>query len=462
MRKIIEYMSDRTDKVMTTDIQAVFASLQTEAVNALSDSSSADNFFELKSIRGKLTDALDGSAKPIIEQANQQITEQATELTTGHNADLNSRQNILNAVTTLFEYIQTETNLPDPVRQILVRLYLPYLKVALIEDDFFNNEQHPARRLLELLYRSSVGWVYEDEQSGEHSGNGFLAHLSSLITQIVKNFLEDVFLFDEACKNLNQFILDESRQTEINEDRVIEMMKGKENMRLAQVHVAKIINEKVCHQQELPVVVTDLLRDGWKDVLTLAFFRQGPDSEKFQKLLGIMEKLLWSVKPKNKSEERQELMKTIPDLLRDLRNELVEISYDEHKLTVALKQLQASHIQALKGMCHSIGPVDELIPLPLLADSDSENTPLDEAAQTVLKLQVGDWIKWQVASGRTVQGKLLWKSDASGTMVFVSRIGTKLAELMQKDLADLINTGKVQLMTDINQPVFDLALNQSV
>lgn len=437
MRIIIEHMSDQTDKVMTSDIQAVFASLQSEAVNALSDASSADDFFELNAIRKKLTDALDGS----INQASDQFSD----------------QNILNAITSLFEYIQTETNLPDPVRQILIRLYLPYLKVALIDPGLFNNDQHPARVLLELLHASSIGWVYEDEQSGK----GFFYHLSSFITYILKNFREDIGLFEEACRQFEKLIQDEARQIETNESQVVEIMQGKENMRLAQVYVARIINTKVRDEKLLPTVVTDLLKDGWKDVLTLAYFRQGPDSEKFHRLTGLMDKLLWSVRIKNAAEERQALMKTIPDLLRDLRDELVDISYDEHKLAVLLKQLQFTHIHALKGDVQTDKPVAELIPTPLLTDPDNKHQRLTAVEEKVLNLQAGDWIKWQVASGRTVQGRLLWKSDESGFMVFVSRIGTKLAELMQKDLANLIDSGKVELLTDINQPVFDFALKLS-
>lgn len=433
MRIIPEYMSDRADKVMTSDIQAVFASLQTDAVNALSDPVSADNFFELNSIRKKLSDALDGSP------------------------DQSTDKNILNAITTLFKYIQTETNLPDPVRQILIRLYLPYMNVALIDHDFFNNDQHPARVLLELLHASSVGWVYEDEQSGK----GFLSHLSSLITHVLKKFRDDTGLFEEACRQFDKLIRDEAEQTRINENQVIEVMQGKESMRLAQIHVARLINAKVHDEKGLPTVVTELLKDGWKDVLTLTYFRRGPDNQKWHRLTGLMDKLIWSVKPKNIAVERQELMKAIPDLLRDLRDELVEISYDEHKLAVLLKQLQFTHIHALKGDVKTNRLEGELIPTPLLTASDVKDKKLDESAVKVLSLKPGDWIKWQVASGRTVQGRLLWKSDESGSMVFVSRIGTKLAELMQKDLANLIDAGKVQLLTDINQSVFDLAFNPS-
>ena len=326
--------------------------------------------------------------------------------------------------------------------------------ILLIDQQFFYYAQHPARRLLNLLGSTAIGWVYEDEQSE----SGYYAKFSSLIMRILKDFHEDVSLFESLYSEFQQFIEIEVHQVEANQLQVIDVVKAKENTKLAQVRVAEVINAHVRNANALPDVVKELLKSGWKDVLTQAYMRLGEESEKWRKLVGLMDTLVWSVQPKTESADRQDLMKTIPELLKSLRTELIDISYDQHKLGVVLKQLQLSHIHALKGKnLTSNEPVGDLISLSSMGQSE-EIRPSDEFLQQVEALQKEDWIKWQVASGRTVQGKLIWNSADTGTMVFVSRKGNKLAELMQKELAELLRCQKVTLVPNFNQPLYDRAL----
>ncbi|MBA1330391.1 thymidine phosphorylase, partial [Candidatus Endoriftia persephone str. Guaymas] len=91
------------------------------------------------------------------------------------------------------------------------------------------------------------------------------------------------------------------------------------------------------------------LKDGWKDVMLLNYLRQGPDSDDWKESLEIVDKLLWSVRPKEEYAERQELLRNIPELLRNLRERLNSISFDQHKMARLFKELQNCHISCLRG-----------------------------------------------------------------------------------------------------------------
>jgi len=128
-----------------------------------------------------------------------------------------------------------------------------------------------------------------------------------------------------------------------------EITKGREKIKQAQIRVADVINARVKSVAYFPDVVKNLLAHGWKDVLTLVYLRQGEKSEKWDHVVALIDNLLWSVQPKVEMGERQKLLKAIPDLLQELRAELISISYDQHELAQILKSLQASHIHALQG-----------------------------------------------------------------------------------------------------------------
>lgn len=255
-------------------------------------------------------------------------------------------EDTIDVISMLFEFILEDTNLADAMKALLSRLQIPMLKVAIMDRQFFSNKQHPARRLLNLLAKSAVGWV----DDGDRSEQGFYGRVSAVVLKILDDFHDDLGLFVQLYEEFSGFVSKEEQGAGIIEERITEVTRGKEKMKLAQIRVAEVINTRAKAVSNLPEVVRELLRDGWKDALTLAFLRHGEDSEKWIRLVGLVDKLLWSVQPKVEPAERQRLLKAIPELLKALRNELVEISYDQHKLGVMLKQLQACHIRALKGV----------------------------------------------------------------------------------------------------------------
>ena len=408
-------------------------------------------------------------------------------------------EDTIDVISMLFEFILEDTNLPDAMKALLSRLQIPMLKVAIMDRQFFSNKQHPARRLLNLLAKSAVGWV----DDGDRSEQGFYSRVSAVVTKVLEDFQEDLTLFETLYEDFFQFINKEEQGAEIVEERITEVTKGKEKMKLAQIRVAEVINSRAKGVANLPQVVKDLLKDGWKDALTLAFLRQGEDSEKWLRLVGLVDKLLWSVQPKVEVADRQRLLKSIPELLKALRSELVEISYDQHKLGVMLKQLQACHIKALKGVkTEEFQPEQEqketatpqatqpegetgsgaqaveqapespitsaprvrtnLIDSPLVSAQKAEKKALDEFDNLAREIGVGAWVEWTSSDDKLLRGKLSWRSAITETLVFVGRKGTKLAEITQNDLAELFRMDKARLLEKSSAPLLERAMTSMV
>lgn len=398
-------------------------------------------------------------------------------------------EDTIDVISMLFEFILEDTNLPDAMKALLSRLQIPMLKVAIMDRQFFSNKQHPARRLLNLLAKSAVGWT----DDGDRSEKSFFGKVSLIVSKILDDFHEDTGLFESLYEDFFQFVNKEEQGAGIVEERITEVTKGKEKMKLAQIRVAEVINSRAKGVANLPAVVKELLKDGWKDALTLAFLRQGEDSEKWIRLVGLVDKLLWSVQPKTEVSDRQRLLKSIPELLKALRSELVEISYDQHKLGIMLKQLQACHIKALKGVKTEEPKSEEtkqetavsqasaekpegetaepmpaakvrnnLVDSPLVSAQKPDKKELDEFDNLAKEIGVGAWLEWTSSDEKLMRGKLSWRSAITETLVFVGRKGTKLAELTQNELAELFRLKKARLIEKSSKPLLERAMTSMV
>jgi hypothetical protein len=201
-------------------------------------------------------------------------------------------------------------------------------------------------------------------------------------------------------------------------------------------------------------------------VLLLAYLREGEESENWKKSVSIARQLIWSVSPKSDQNERQKLLKLIPELLKSLREGLGNISYDQHKAAQLFKDLQACHIAALRGgqvppstpeqSAEAPAEVEEVI---LGGDEEPLEPEIDDEYNAQAKqMVVGQWLEWQDEHGDTQRGKLSWRSEVTGTYVFVNRKGAKLAEMGSFSVAALLRGGKAQILDNVEKPLMDRAL----
>jgi hypothetical protein len=373
-----------------------------------------------------------------------------------------AEQDVIDVISMLFEFILDDRNLPDPMKALLSRLQIPMLKVAILDRKFFASRNHPARRLLNTLARAAVAWV----DDGDRSPRTLYGQVEAVVNRVLTEFVDDVCLFEELDAAFTAFVEGEARSAEVAEERIKQVNRGQEQLKLARGRVNEAIESRIAGVEVLPVALRDLLLDGWKDVLLLALLREGEDSETWQQGLTLVDQLLWSVQPKEEQGERQKLLKVIPEMLRSVREGLDNISYDQHKAAQLFKELQVSHIAALRGASVSqvVAPAPAAEPAEAsveeavvegLAPAGAEADEHDAAARV---LPVGQWLEWEEGE-RRLRGKLSWRSEVTGTYVFVSRKGTKVAEMTAADIAALFRTGRARLLDQVGMPLMDRALD---
>jgi hypothetical protein len=377
----------------------------------------------------------------------------------------------IDVISMLFEFILDDYSLPDAMKALISRLQIPMLKVAIIDKTFFSKKVHPARRLLNTLAQAAVGW----NETGDRANDALYTKIEAVVKRVLNEFVDDPSIFSELDDEFGAWWQQEQRGAQIAEQRTNQVTRGKEQLRGAKQQVAKELNKRLREQRTVPEAVMALLDDGWKDVLLLNYLRQGEDSKEWLESLEMVDRLLWSVQPKSDYAERQQLLRGIPELLRNLRERLNSISFDQHKMARLFKELQNCHIGCLRGgdpnliqgagtkpaSTNEIHFTDsQLVCDESQFSEEVENAGLsrEEAAQQVQELEVGTWLELQDGSARN-RVKLSWKSKVTDTYIFVNRKGMKAMELTAAGLVRRFREGSVRLVEISETPIIDRALD---
>jgi hypothetical protein len=369
-------------------------------------------------------------------------------------------QDLLDVIGMLFDFILDDANVPDAMKALIGRLQIPMLKVAVLDRSFFGNKQHPARRLLNTLARAAMSWV----DDGDRSAKSLYGRIDTAVTRILRDFNDDVRLFAQVYDEFSNFIERETRGAEVAEERVNQVTRGQEQLLIARRRVAKVLNEFREAQPDMPTAVVNILREGWHDVMLLAFLREGEESAAWQDAFAAVEQLIWSIQPKIETADRQRLLKAIPDLLKKLRDGLNNISFDQHRAGQLFKDLQACHIAALRGEKDEPNPETEGLMIAegvVLGDQTDAEVVKDASFELAWGLKVGQWLDWQ-QDDTWVRGKLSWRSEVTSNCIFVNRKGMKLAEMSVNDITVLLRAGQARVLEDLNTPLMDRALNAVV
>ncbi len=372
-------------------------------------------------------------------------------------------QDILDVMGMLFDFILGDENLPDAMKALLGRLQIPLLKAAVIDRGFFNQPQHPARVLLNNLARAGVAW----NDDGDRSASSAFGQIEAAVNRVLDEFVDDVSVFEAVNEEFTQTLERERRGAEVAEERVRQVKRGQEQLEMARQRVSEVIHgyRDGCQPPDclIPPPVARLLEEGWQDVLLLAYLREGEDSTAWQEASDVVEQLIWSVQPKAEQAERQKLLKSIPELLKRVRDGLVNISFDQHRSAVLFKELQACHIAALRGARveqedSAEGDAEvQPVPAPEAMQAEPEQ-PTDAFDQAAADLKVGQLLEWQ-SDDEWVRGKLSWRSEVTDNCIFVNRKGMKLAEMRLPEIAKLLREDKARVIEAADTPLMDRALD---
>ncbi len=370
-------------------------------------------------------------------------------------------------VALLFQSILTEERIPASVRVWFARLQMPVLRVAVSEPDFFATVDHPARKLIDRMGACVMGF--------DATGRA----VADLLEKEIKRVVQVVEAYPDTGRRVFQTVLTEFEKflehyfKNANEASrkgvsLAQQVEQRETMAIQYtIELRKMLNEVPVQEG-----IREFLFQVWADVMAMTAVKSGDaQSEQSKAMKRAAADLIWSASAKVSREERAEVIRRLPPLLKTLREGMENAGVppdkqDEHiqklnnslaaAFTAKAAVIPHERLEELMGRLETLEEllpeaadveIDESMVLDLSGHESSElevvgeggSMPTPAMLAWARELQVGSWYMLDYR-GRNEQVQLAWQGLRKQLTLFVSPQGRGIL-FQQHRLAAFLQAG---------------------
>ncbi|WP_428421588.1 DUF1631 family protein [Methylibium sp.] len=369
-------------------------------------------------------------------------------------------------VALLFQSILTEEKIPAVVRVWFARLQMPVLRVAVSEPDFFATTDHPARKLIDRMGACVMGFDVSSRAAGD------------ALDKEIKRVVQVVEAYPDTGRRVFQTVLTEFERflehyfkTENEATRkgvsLAQQVEQRETMAIQYtIELRKMLNEVPVQEG-----VRNFLFHVWADVLATMALKSGAASEATKIMKRAAADLIWSAGAKVSREERADVIRRLPPLLKTLREGMAEAGLapekqDEHiqalndslaaAFTAKAAAIPAERLEELMARLEDLEEmlpdaedmhIDESIVMDLSGHESTElqivtdggSMPTPAMIAWARELQVGGWYMLE-HRGRIESVQLAWHGMRKQLSLFVSQQGRGTL-FQQHRLASFLQAG---------------------
>jgi hypothetical protein len=430
-------------------------------------------------LRTAINDAQQGIARRLASSAGARTVPGAHVSTPALLEELNQRKQALKSaaatpveratieiVALLFQAILTEERIPTAVRVWFARLQMPVLRVAVSEPDFFATIDHPARRLIDRMGSCVMGFDATTRAVGD------------ILEKEIKRVVQVVEAYPDTGRRVFQTVLVEfekflehyfKNENEASRKGVSLAQQVEQRETLAiqyTIELRKMLNEVPVQEG-----VREFLFHVWADVLAMTAVKAGNQSDATKDMKRAAADLIWSASAKVSREERAEVIRRLPPLLKTLRDGMEHAGVPADKQDEHIQRLNNSLAAAftaktaaipherLEELMARLETLEELLPeaadieidesmvldlsghesseLEVVAEGGSMPTPAMLA--WARELQVGSWYMLDYRN-RNEAVQLAWQGMRRQLALFVSPQGRGVL-FQQNRLAAFLQAG---------------------
>ena len=291
-----------------------------------------------------------GTGMPM--DANALITGNVSMLRELKNSDLAKSLGSLDAMTIdivamLFDFIFEDKQVPDTIKALIGRLQIPVLKAAMLDQSFFSRKSHPTRRLLNALAEAATGWgeVISHESP-------LYQKVEAIVLRVNEAFEDNLAIFEGALDEFERFMEEQDHTSDALVEVSIDMIEAREREQIKEEDAQQAAEGAVRARAadiDVPDTVRLFLCQEWIKPLCAAYLSGGSEGHAWIEAVGLMDDLIWSVRPKLTRESRQYMVKTLPGLLRRLQQGMTKAEVTQSARDQFMSQLVHCHAAAVKA-----------------------------------------------------------------------------------------------------------------
>ena len=256
----------------------------------------------------------------------------------------------------LFDRIHQDKHIPAEIKTALSRLQFPIMKVALADAELFVSPVQPARRLMDRIASTAVGWLPEGEENVR-----YLSEVNRAINTVLVAINEGPAIFEKALDEFEKYLSEERVRDDDPVTRAKRALEEAETREVMAINAAIGIR-RAFDGVQIESYLRDFLLEVWVKVLVAATLRERTQPDFARKFRDAVSDLIWSVQPKINPDDRKRLVKTIPAVLNTLREGLQLIELPSAQMQEFFGKLMGSHAQAVKALEVAYGtgaPLDQ-------------------------------------------------------------------------------------------------------
>ena len=256
---------------------------------------------------------------------------------------------------------------------------MPVLRVAVSEPDFFATVDHPARRLIDRMGACVMGFDATTRAVGD------------MLQKEIKRVVQVVEAYPDTGRRVFQTVLTEferflehyfKNENEASRRGVslAQQVEQRETMAIQYtIELRKMLNEMPVQEG-----VREFLFQVWADVLAVTAVKEGVQGEAIKAMKRAAADLIWSASAKVSREERADVIRRLPPLLKALRDGMEQAGVSVDKQDEHISKLNNSLAAAFTAKTASI-PHERLVELMARLETleellpDAEDVEIDES-----------------------------------------------------------------------------------
>jgi len=362
----------------------------------------------------------------------------------------------------IFGAFLRDNNISDVVKSLLLRLQIPVIKTSLIDHNFFYDNEHPARTLLDTVAHLGIGI--------EEENNTVYQTMNLILDQLLRSFDKNSISFRTALTSLNRLKTIEHKNLKQNED-VTRKQIVKEHARQI------VLSELQYHTMNIKLAkpIQPLLLNNWSTYMFGCYLKFGKSSYEWQESIDILKIITKSLSPIRTRKEWTSLKNNYGEIVSTVTNKLATTKQNKEKSYMATFNLNKHYEKTINGSeffeAKALAEEDEnSLKDSVYADkSNDKPSPTEQKEQSSKDIiselpecvKPGVWFK--IYTGENTPPRRLKLSIITienAILVFVDRKGTKVIEKDASSFNTELLNDQSQLLED--HSVFDHALNQVI
>ncbi|WP_296753265.1 DUF1631 family protein [Thiobacillus sp.] len=350
---------------------------------------------------------------------------------------------VLDALAGLFEYILDDPAISSRYKAEIAHLQIPALRVALASPDFFSDDQHPTRQLIDLLGLFSRRFPEHDP-----SHPFALEQIQAACAVIHNDPGHAIEAFAQAHGRLAAWLADADTHLKSGLAPDVMHLEQIERQELGTLLALENLHD-LTGRHPAPEPVLRRLENAWVPHMASLYVAEAGEGPDWRAACATLLQLFLSLQAPGSNAAREDRLQSIPRINAELRRGLLAQGATPAQLKdffSAITVTQESWIRPAGGQQNAA--VDAFAPRPVSIESLTRRLPAvppsDAILQQAQQLLEGDWVDFDPPFEGLATARVVWVG-VHGYLLFCDSEGEQRFSLDCDRLAAEIRAGRAQI-----------------